>query len=295
MTENCTVVEAIHRLSGMEERPRPAPRLLDPYPIAARATRHLAYQALLEAAGLSDAHREALLARGLSLEAIEQAGYASMPRGSRAGLLSKMQEAIPDLRGVPGVSHRPDRNRWRLAGAPGLLVPVRDRRGHIQACQVRSDSPGSRYQWLTSAPHEPGWTGTSPGTPFHVAGQAHIRRSATWWLTEGPLKADVTSFFVKAPVMGIPGVSLWARVGQALSQWHPGSVILAFDQDSSPDTRARVAQFQEQLGGLLAGVGIRVFIAHWPEGPKGIDDALQSNAKLKIDRWKPEVPGAAGI
>ena len=285
MTENCTTVEALRRLDGLPDH-APGPTLPAADPLATRAARHAAYGALLAAAGLAEAHRAALAARGLSDAAITTAEYGSLPSGGRTALLHAMRRATPDLRGVPGVARCVDHDRWQLFGVPGLLIPVRDRYGHIQACQIRADTGDVRYQWLSSAPRDTMWTGASPGTPFHVAGHRYIRRSSTWWVTEGPLKADVVSTVVQSPVMGIPGVALWPRLGRALAQWRPATIILAFDQDSVPETRQRVNAAQEALGAVLAEAGVRVFVAHWPEGPKGIDDALTAGAKLAIAPWQ---------
>lgn len=293
MTENCTTVDAIRRLEGVPIEPV-APKLAAADPLASRAVRHRAYQALLQTAGLSAEHREGLRRRGLSDARIDQAGYASLPRGSRAALVKAMQAAAGDLTGVPGVSRHLKGNRWRLDGAPGLLIPVRDRQGHIQACQIRADGGSTRYLWLSSAPREPRWTGTSPGTPFHVAGHRYIRQSTTWWVTEGPLKADVASVFLERPVMGIPGVALWTRLGRALSEWHPKTIILAFDQDPVPETRARVMEAQRQLGALLAEAGVRVIVARWKEGPKGADDAFNAGVQFTYTDWDHIEEGAPG-
>lgn len=289
ITENCSTIEAIRQLRDRLGTAPPArPRLLAPYPLADRAIRDVAFRALLTAAGLSSAHRAALLQRGLSPEAVDRAGYATLPPGNRAALVAAMQGAVPDLRGIPGIAYHPRRHQWRLNGAPGLLVPVRDRFGRIQACQIRRDDPsGARYRWLTSAPETPQWTGTSSGTPFHVAGHGWIRPSATWWITEGPLKADVAAAFLQRPVIGIPGVSLWPRVARALAAWRPAAVVLAFDQDVDVETRARVMDAQNQLGALLQDNGLVVYVAHWPDGPKGVDDALTVRAPLDILRCPP--------
>lgn len=290
LTENCTTVEAIRRLEGLPAEPV-APKLADSDPFASRVQRHRAYRALLAAASLLPEHREGLKRRGLTDSFIDAAGYASLPSGSRAALLEQMKQAAGDVRGVPGVSRQIKGARWRLDGSPGLLIPVRDRQGRVQACQIRTDG-ATRYQWLSSAPRVPNWTGTSPGTPFHVAGHKYIRASATWWVTEGPLKADVASAFLERPVMGIPGVALWTRLGRALSAWRPRTIILAFDQDPVQETRERVAEAQNQLGALLAEAGVRVYIAHWSDGPKGIDDALAAQTPLKLLPWKPANGGA---
>ena len=291
LTENCSVREAVQRLThhaglGTSESVD-RPRLLEADALASREARHAVYTALLTTAGLSAAHRQALRQRGLSEAAIDQGQYATLPPGDRQDLLAVLRDTFPDLRGIPGIARRPDRPGWRLEGSPGLLIPVRDRRGQIQACQIRRDTSQARYHWLTSTPHRAGWTGTSPGTPFHVAGTAWRRPRTLWWVTEGPLKADVAAFFLHRPVLGIPGVSLWPRVGQVLSQWHPPAVVLAFDHDPHPETRARVQAAQQQLGVLLQAAGIRVLLATWPEGPKGVDDALAQGLTVQPTAWMP--------
>ncbi len=55
----------------------------------------------------------------------------------------------------------------------------------------------------------------------------------------------------------------------------PGrSIILAFDQDSKPDTREKVAQALAKFGGLLTTAGCEVSMAEWVAQGKGIDDLL---------------------
>ncbi|WP_020375105.1 CHC2 zinc finger domain-containing protein [Sulfobacillus thermosulfidooxidans] len=294
LTENCSTNEALQRLTA-DFSPK-SETVTVPYLTAlsraSRATRDAVYTAILRAAGLTPAHQHALESRGLSAAAISAGAYASFSRAVRAPLLGVAHETGLDLRGVPGIGYHPASGRFRLEGPPGLLIPVRDRRGRIQACQIRRDDPGShaRYQWWTSAPRSPAWTGTSPGTPFHVAGHTYGARSPTWWITEGPLKADVAAFFLHAPVLGIPGVGLWERVGRALSWWHPRRVVLAFDQDADPATRDRVRAAQDQLGHLLEQAGIRVFTAQWPEGFKGIDDALAARQSVRVVAWREGTP-----
>ena len=285
LTENCTLVEALHKLSGtIVQPPRRPAALPDPDPLASRTVRHRAYTALIHAAALTPEHRAALIARGLSDDAIDQAGYASLPADSREPLLAAMQ-ATGDVTGVPGVSRSLNGNHWRLEGSPGLLIPVRDRQGRIQACQIRTDNGGARYQWLSSAPKHPGWTGRSPGTPFHVAGRQWMQGAAQWWyVTEGPLKADVVAAYLKRPVIGIPGVALAAKLAQALVNWRPPTVVIAFDQDAAPDTRARVREAEAALATVLAQAGIRVLLGRWPEGPKGFDDALMAGAPPQYEK-----------
>jgi len=287
LTENCSLPQAVQRLANAKA-PKPTrqrPKFLAAEPLADRETRNRAFTALVTAGTLLPAHREALIQRGLSEAEIDQAQYISLPRGDRQSLVAAMGAAVPALHGVPGVSYAPRTQRWRLEGAPGLLIPVRDRYGKIQACQIRLDDGPTRYQWLTSAPHREGWTGVSPGTPFHVAGLRFWNKTTTWWVTEGPLKADVTAAWLHRPVLGIPGIGVWSRVGRVLARWHPPRVILALDQDPSPSTRSRVDAVQQALAQLLQQAGIGVFVAHWPEGPKGIDDAVRLGTHLSIQPY----------
>ena len=76
---------------------------------------------------------------------------------------------------VPGfyVAERDGRRWWSLAGAAGLLIPVRNLDGHIVALKVRADDPGDgpKYTTISSAKHG----GPSPGAQVHVP--LHGRRS----------------------------------------------------------------------------------------------------------------------
>lgn len=291
MTQNCSTMEAVRYLRQWRGDPvAPArPSRPDPFPRASRSHRDAAYQVLVSTLGLSDRHQDALLARGLSPRQIRANGYASLPVGDRIETLEALRRSVWDLHGIPGVAYHAGRDRWQIKGAPGLLIPVRDRLGRIQACQIRNDGTGPRYQWLTSTPDDHGWTGTSSGTPFHVAGTRWIHPSATWWVTEGPLKADVVASHVHHPVIGIPGVSLWGRVANALAAWRPASVVLGFDQDPDPSTRVRVDQAQHDLAALLTTHGLKTYVVHWPDGIKGLDDALEARVPLQIRRWNAEL------
>lgn len=290
LTEGLSLGAALRRLADPIGAPAiaPAPADLPPAaPLASRRVRDRAYRALVRAAGLSAAHQAHLAARGLTPSAIQEAGYATLPPGDRTALLAAMRAAAGSLAGVPGVARAIATGEERLLGAPGLLIPIRDRQGRIQACQLRVDTGPGRYRWLSSAPRRAGWTGTSPGTPFHVAGAVWARAATTWWVTEGPLKADVAAAVLARPVIGLPGVGLWPRLARALAAWQPGRVVIAFDQDPSPETRARVQEAQAGLAAALAAAGVRVAVAAWADGPKGLDDALVARTPMTVDPWRP--------
>lgn len=70
---------------------------------------------------------------------------------------------------------------------PGTLIPVRDRKGRIQALQIRKDYAKRnkrKYYWLASG-DLPNGLGT--GAPAHFAGDPHAKEIL---ITEGALKAD---------------------------------------------------------------------------------------------------------
>ena len=65
----------------------------------------------------------------------------------------------------------------------------------------------------------------------------------------------------------------------------PGrKIILAFDQDSDPKTRSRVANALSRFGGLLAARSCKVYVALWDASlGKGVDDLIVNNG---ADAWE---------
>jgi hypothetical protein len=125
---------------------RPQPERANP------ATLGCAYRALLAALPLSSMHRQALRQRGLADGEILRRGYRTMPLEGRAalarGLVDRFGADTCDR--VPGlyVDVQGTRRWWSLAGAAGLLIPVRDSQSRIVAVKIRADLPGEgpRYQ-----------------------------------------------------------------------------------------------------------------------------------------------------
>src|SRR5262249_9875856 len=132
-------------------------------------TLHAAYSALLGRLTLGKAHREALHRRGLADEAIERAGYRTLPGQGRPRIVRDLRERFGAGRlRVPGCGLKEGRSgRYlTLRGPAGLIVPCRDRAGRIVAIKVRRDEPGEggpRYVYCSSSGHG----GPSPGAPVH--------------------------------------------------------------------------------------------------------------------------------
>jgi hypothetical protein len=236
---------------------------------------------------LTNRHRQGLLRRGLDAETVRANGYATLPGPGRSRAVRDVRARF-DTEGVPGVFYsRRGRGEgyWTLAGAQGLLVPVRDAEGRIRGAQVRPDgatSEGGKYRWVSSSGRE---GGTGSGTPLHwtLSGDPE----GDLWITEGPLKSDVAAALSGHRFLGFAGchpgqgrrlVDELARAG------HPRArpLVLAVDADwrEKKDVRRAFAA----IARALDRAGYRVLVATWsPEFGKGIDDALFNGARIGED------------
>ena len=252
--------------------------------------RHSVYSALLQLLPLELHHRQNFEQRGFSEEAIRSGGYASLPLQGRAELCRRLRRAGHDLGGIPGFYLKSDNGRsWRsLAGPPGLVVPIRDADGMVEACQVRRDDEdaGSKYAWLSTAGRP---QGASSGAPAHVARPSTPIRDRRTWLTEGPLKANVTSERLAAVVIGVPGVASWragldAANGLASELRH---LVVAYDLDFATNLHVAAARNELIVGAVQAGWNVEV--AAWNPKAKGIDDALALGLKITTAPSSPVV------
>jgi hypothetical protein len=273
----------LHRLDGAARAPS-APKPAPGGPAPGRAdpdTLHRVYDALIAALALSPAHRDNLRARGLSDTEIDRRGYRSLPVRGRAQIARELRERFGEgLLSVPGLVVKPGqggRPYVTVAGAAGLLVPVRAAAGRIAALLVRRDGDGDgpRYSYLSSTRHG----GPGPGAPVHVPlgvmGPAEVVR-----VTEGALKADVAHALSGLPTIGLPGVTTWRPALPALGALGARTVRLALDadaRDKSPVARALAA-----AAAGLAAEGYVVELERWPAQHKGVDDALAAGAATEV-------------
>lgn len=275
-------------------------------PIASTADRDRTYRALLDALPLWPEHRDALLSRGLTDEAIDAAGYRSLPSptGERAALVRRVREALSAGGGdlpadIPGL------HRGKLSGSAGLVVPVRDADGQLIALKVRADRGEAKYTWVSSASDG----GASPGSPAHVpAGARAMLDAATAEgrpravrITEGPLKADVATHLSGVATLGIPGATAVRCIVPVLKDLGAEVIRLAWDADArklpaDPRRTNHVAGGLEFAAHLLSEelTGARVELETWPAdeqfAPKGVDDALHAGAVMQVhaaqDMWR---------
>lgn len=272
----------------------------EPAPIADVATRHRVYSALLQSLPLWPEHRDALLARGLTDEAIDAREYRSLPSAPRERTVAL--KGLRDLLGLQASANLPDDvpgfHRGRIVGATGLLIPVRDEAGNVLALKVRADRSDAKYIWFSSAAEG----GASPASPAHVpfgaaemlaaivesGGERVVR------VTEGPLKADVATGLSGVVTVGIPGATAVRALVPALKSLDVQVVRLAWDSDArkrpkDPRRTNHVAGGLEFAAHLLAQElpGARVEIETWAHDsatfePKGVDDALFAGAAMQV-------------
>lgn len=244
------------------------------------------YERLLDMLELSESHRRALEARGLTAAYIRHGRYRSLPADWRAR--QEIAHALVDSFGaiaasVPGIVPARDRDgqpisgRWTLAGLAGLLIPVRID-GNISAIKIRRDDDSQgryanapRYSALSSASAG----GVSAEVTSHRPSWTRCKGAPVLRVTEGELKADVASALSGVPTISVPGIGQYRRAFEVVHIARPELVEVVFDHDENPKTRARVAACADALVRALSEAGYPAVrrVIDGSEG-KGIDDVL---------------------
>ena len=254
-------------------QPGPARPVLAHVPCAVPVILNHVYRALLAELPLAASHRQALRQRGLVDTEILRRLYRTFPLPGRPALAQRLVQHLgADLCAqVPGfyVAERDGQRWWGLAGAAGLLIPVRNLDSHIVALKVRADNPGNSPKYTTISSAKYG--GPSPGAQVHVP--LHSGSGDTVRLTEGELKGDIATALSRLLTLSIPGVALWRKALPVLEGLRPQQVLLAFDADWR--TNPHVAQALGQAAVALVTAGYAVQVEAWePALGKGIDDLL---------------------
>lgn len=245
-------------------------RLLPNTPKAPPEVCDRVYRALLASLKLHQGQRRALQERGLGDEQIDRGLYRSHLEGERWRLAGALYERFgQELLTVPGfVRKENSRGGYvTLAGAPGLLIPVRDHEDRIVALKVRRDERQPKYVYLSSTYAG----GPGPGSPLHWpvgAAKGPLR------ITEGELKADVIQAQTGQRTVSLPGVGSWAQAVPFCAQ----SAQLAFDADLWQNPM--VARCLRDLAAALTQQGCTVALEVWESRKgKGLDDLLAGGYK----------------
>jgi hypothetical protein len=127
----------------------------------------------------------------------------------------------------------------------------------IRAIKIRADraTEKNRYTWLSSK----SFGGASPGAPVHVP--LYDGNTETVRITEGELKADISTVLSGMLTISMPGVSNWKSVLPVISEIAPRCVHLAFDADKIRNRH--VARAQSELFHELKRLGYRVEVESW--------------------------------
>ena len=239
--------------------------------------RHAAYSEMLSLLTLSDRHRDNLHERGLPDAIIERNGYKSTPETeSERRLLASLLRCNHELHGLPGFYTKD--GAWTLAGANGFLIPVRNNNGLIQGMKIRLDDDAARkYRWLSSRSSRME-NGTRSYSWIHVTGDTTQKRA---YLTEGPLKGDIASYFANnALFVCLGGVNAHKGLRETLLSLGVTEVMEAMDMDqfTNPQVRQAVLTLRREVQSIP---GIRYYQCTWNPRFKGVDDYLLDWTKRK--------------
>jgi hypothetical protein len=282
---------------------RPPPKKAELAPIEIR---DFAYRKLIELAPATGSEEIIDGPKGLRARKIlDFENYGSLPqsRDARAALAKHIRNSInryfPDyagrqkcgIKGLPGfwLDRNGKAQLWlnKDYDCPMMLIPYRDRRGLVQACQIRfmrqSKQDGLRYLWL-STPEKSG--GASCGCPLHFAGTASTTLSESnkpILATEGALKAETVRLYKPDyEVVATGGVSCSHELIISAARFRP--LVIAFDNDYVSNH-----QVLRQLVRLCRtrfhdakthNYDFDISFLHWHESAKGLDDALLSDHKI---------------
>ncbi len=274
-------------------------------PIAPIEVRDFAYNSLIRLSPATRYHSalisgaKGLLARGLGRDRFNRYGGLPASWRDRERLCRQVLQEISEryhtadsLVGVPGF-WKDERgfHLWKEVEhhAPRLLIPVRDERARIQACQMRlpfHTKGRLRYCWLSSSglPH-----GASSGSPLHFSfDPSNLPDDATIVIVEGALKADAFSALrPELYVVATAGVS--ANHAALIDLTRNRRALIAFDQDYHYNEAVclRLASLIARRLGSEETL-VATYIAAWDRLVKGIDDAALRNlpiTSIGVGHW----------
>lgn len=186
-----------------------------------------AYRAILDALTLSAEHREALRGWGLDGEAC---GARSLDARGRSALGTAAVRAVGEdaARRVPGIVRveEPGRAWWSLAGAAGIVLPVRDRDGRVAALLAGVETfAGGR---IIGSAHKGGPAGVEgPHVPQRARDllDAGAPRAL---LTVGVLRAELATAVLGIPCIGAPTLTTWRAALDTLTCWPAMRIAVVF-------------------------------------------------------------------
>lgn len=242
------------------------------------------YRNLLSLLSLGSAHRESLLMRGLSGDAIEDLGYRTTPAVRLGKLVAELLARGCELEGVPGFYRDKANGNWKLdIRASGIMIPDRNLHGEIEAIQIRLDNPyKSKFNNLTSVDK---YYGATAQCCPHYAGHGEI--TDTVYLTEGVMKSDIAQWLSNelgqprqfVGLTGVGNINQYRRMLRELENVGTKRIVVAFDMDACTNENVRKARERVLQEGYDAGFEMTPI--NWDGKYKGIDDLLLSFKTIK--------------
>jgi hypothetical protein len=240
-----------------------------------------------------------LIERGLGKDRFNRYGGLPAIWKERESLCRQVLQEVSDrhhtadsLCGVPGFwKDARGYHLWKEADyhTPRLLIPVRDERARIQACQMRAPffTEGSfRYCWLSSSglPH-----GTGSGSPLHFNfDPSKLPDDTTVVIFEGALKADVLSA-IRPELYVDATAGVLANHAALINLTKRRRALISFDQDFHYNEAVCL-----RLAALITrrmeseGTPAITHISAWDREVKGIDDAAFRNLPIipvSVEHW----------
>lgn len=241
------------------------------------------YAAMFDALELSAADRADLKRRGLTDEEIDRRQYRSAPdrRDALPNYLLDTGFKRSELLSVPGF-YCGRHGGILLAASEALLIPVRDVKERIVAVRMRLYKPvkgKGKYRWLSSANKNGPGPGVIPHIPLKLAAvDPHICR-----LTEGELKADISTDRSGILTISAPGVAIWRPAFDVARALGFSTIRLAFDRDA--ETNHDVARCLAECAITITKAGMTLEVETWdPSDGKGVDDVLSAGKPVRIVR-----------
>ena len=263
--------------SGSGKKSKRTHRQLPPPPDIPQAqladieTRHRVYSALLNHLTLASDHKQNLLDRGLTEEAIFKFQYRTTPLVGHETIAKTLVLEGLELYGVPGF-YRGENGRWTMHfPLRGIMIPCRDREGRIQSLHIRLDKKMKRGgKFLTfSTPGQ--LDGAAAETWCHVVGP--VRESIL--LIEGYMKADIVHHFTGQTVIAIPGVTSIRHLKLVLDELiglGVRHVMTCFDMDYLKNWH--VDEANQNLTLMLGCLPITFGTYLWVPDYNGLDDYI---------------------
>lgn len=238
--------------------------------LASLEDRDKVYRALLSRLTLASDHRENLLSRGLTDEAIERLGYKSTPVVGFRSIAQSLIDEGHNLFGVPGF-YRDSEGRWTmLMHRRGIMIPGRYH-GKIQGFQIRLDKKMKRGGKFLTFSSTDELDGTKGENWCHIVGPLRERIL----LIEGYMKADIVNHFTGQTVVAIPGVTSLQHLEATLKELIPLGVrhiMTCFDMDYMKNWHVESAYIN--LVKLLGSMDITFGTYLWVPDYNGLDDYI---------------------